>query len=260
MARTRAPLQLDRQRRKFLGVCAGLARYLDVEPLSVRLVFIACVVFGAWFLVPVYFVAWFLLDDNTNDTRQALAGNRVVKHFRTVDYRKRIYRNTRKGRWLGVCAGVADYLEISPFAVRLLVVLAFFLSGGLALLAYLAAWLVMDRLPEHYLPAPRRHRDPHRRWHARQERDEPPAGTGGRGAGEPGAEAAAGAQGHGGFRAHHGNAAPQEEDLQDELQSRRGEIKYCARKLLALQTRLVRMEAYVTSRRFRLHREFRNIS
>lgn len=224
MARNRAPLQLDRQRRKFLGVCAGLARYLDVEPLSVRLVFMACVVFGAWFLVPAYFVAWFLLDDNTSDTRQALAGNRVVKHFRTVDYRKRIYRNTRKGRWLGVCAGVADYLEISPFAVRLLVVLAFFLSGGLALLAYLAAWLVMDKLPEHYLPAPQRQRDP-----AAQ-------------------------------RAKRHNPPPAEDDLQDELQSRRGEIKYCARKLLALQTRLVRMEAYVTSRRFRLQREFRNIS
>lgn len=259
MARNRAPLQLDRQRRKFLGVCAGLARYMDVEPLSVRLVFIACVVFGAWFLVPAYFVAWFLLDDNTHDTRQALADNRVVKHFRTVDYRKGIYRNTRKGRWLGVCAGVADYLEISPFAVRLLVVLAFFLSGGLALLAYLAAWLVMDKLPEHYLPAPERQHKRHSCWHTRQDRDEPPVATAHE-AGECGAAAAARAHGHGGFRARHAKGAPLEEDLQDELQSRRGEIKYCARKLLALQARLARMEAYVTSRRFRLHREFRNIS
>ncbi|HHX81842.1 MAG TPA: hypothetical protein GX696_02525, partial [Pseudomonadaceae bacterium] len=51
-----------------------------------------------------------------------------------------------------------------------------------------------------------------------------------------------------------------QETLQDELHSGRREFKYCARKFIALQSRLARMEAYVTSKRFRLHREFRDLS
>jgi multidrug resistance efflux pump len=50
------------------------------------------------------------------------------------------------------------------------------------------------------------------------------------------------------------------QDLQEEHFSKRREFQYCARKFAALQTRLARMEAYVTSSRFKLHREFRNIS
>jgi len=41
--------------------------------------------------------------------------------------------------------------------------------------------------------------------------------------------------------------------------SKRREFKYCARKFTTLQERLAKMEAYVTSNQFRLHREFKNI-
>ena len=104
-------LGLDPRHKKFLGVCAGLARFLDVEPWSVRLVFIGCVLFGGWFLLPMYFACWFLMDDASQGIRNSLADNLAVKHFRTVDYRKKIYRNTRDAKWLGVCAGIADFIR-----------------------------------------------------------------------------------------------------------------------------------------------------
>lgn len=250
MARTR-PLQIDRTRRKFLGVCAGVAQYLDVAPWTVRLVFLGCVLFGAWFLVPAYFIVWFLLDDNTDDTRSALANNLAVKHFRTVDYKKRVYRNTRDARWLGVCAGIADYLEISPFALRLLFVLMFFTTAGFALLLYLAAWLVMEKAPEAALPAPRAARACRS---GGRRGAEPESGPGPATAQGPGAGV------HGRFQARHGEQPAADDSLQDELRSGRQEFKYCARKFIALQSRLARMEAYVTSKRFQLHREFRDIS
>lgn len=248
MAKSR-PLQIDRARRKFLGVCAGVAQYLDVAPWTVRLVFLGCVLFGAWFLVPAYFIVWFLLDDNTDDTRSALANNLAVKHFRTVDYKKRVYRNTRDARWLGVCAGIADYLEISPFALRLLFVLMFFTTAGFALLLYLAAWLVMEKAPQDALPAP--HAGRGKGSGGRRESGPEPGPATGQG---PGARV------HGRFHARHGEQPAADDNLQEELRSGRREFKYCARKFIALQSRLARMEAYVTSRRFQLHREFRDIS
>lgn len=231
MARSR-PLQLDKSRKKFLGVCAGLALYLDVEPWVVRAVFLGVVLFGAWFLIPLYFVVWFLLDDGSSDARTALGDNLVVKHFRTVDYKKRVYRNTRDAKWLGVCAGIADYLEVSAFAVRMAFVLLFFTTAGIPLALYLAAWLVLDKAPPAALPVP---------VHRGRGSDSGNADTSARDSRQ---------QQQDNFREH----------LRDELHSGRREFKYCARKFITLQTRLVRMEAYVTSKRFRLHREFRDIS
>lgn len=247
MPRSSRPLKLDRTRRKFLGVCAGVAHYLDVEPWTVRLAFLGCVLLGAWFLVPAYFVVWFLLDDNTDDTRSALANNLAVKHFRTVDYKKKVYRNTRDARWLGVCAGIADYLEMSPFALRLLFVLMFFTTAGFALLLYLAAWLVMEKAPDAVLPAPRPGRGSGAGRQGYNDREQTRAT-------DPGAAV------HARFQARHGGQQGAEDTLQDELQSGRREFQFCARKFRALQARLARMEAYVTSKRFQLHREFRNIS
>jgi len=65
-----------------------------------------------------------------------------------------------------------------------------------------------------------------------------------------------------------GEEIPEEEfDLDDEEPvkfksgtfSKRREFKYCARKFATLQDRLAKMEAYVTSNQFRLHREFKSI-
>lgn len=238
MTRSRRTLQLDHENKKFLGLCAGIANYLDVKPLSVRLVFIGCCIFGAWFLIPLYFGVWFLLDDASSSVRASLADNLAVKHFRTVDYRKKLYRNKREAKWLGICAGIADYLEISAFAVRLVFLLLFFTTGPFPLLFYIAAWLVLDERPAGLYP------------------EATLAGV------DAAATAGAAPDRQSGFERPQRPARPQRAAglSEEEFHSKRREIKYCERKLASLQERLVRMEAYVTSSRFKLHREFRNIS
>lgn len=59
---------------------------------------------------------------------------------------KRLYRS-RKNRMLGgVCGGIAEYFNIDPVIVRLIVVALFFV-GGSALLAYVIALIVIPYEP-----------------------------------------------------------------------------------------------------------------
>ncbi len=71
-----------------------------------------------------------------------------------VDSRKRagwgmnLYRNTRDGKIAGVCAGLADHLDVAHWVVRLTWVAAFLFTGTLALWLYLAAWFLMAPRPQ----------------------------------------------------------------------------------------------------------------
>lgn len=47
---------LDKQQAKFLGVCSGIARSLNVDPLWVRLAFVVSVLAGFGLPVLLYFV------------------------------------------------------------------------------------------------------------------------------------------------------------------------------------------------------------
>jgi phage shock protein C len=58
---------------------------------------------------------------------------------------RRLYRVTSEKRIAGVCAGLARYFEVDVTLVRLLVVAGSLCSGGLGLLAYIAAWIIMPR-------------------------------------------------------------------------------------------------------------------
>ena len=55
---------------------------------------------------------------------------------------KRLTRNSREGMFLGVCAGIADYLGIDPTVVRVVWVVSGFL-GGVGLFRYLIAAFIM---------------------------------------------------------------------------------------------------------------------
>jgi len=50
---------------------------------------------------------------------------------------KQLTRSTANRMIAGVCAGLGEYLNIDPTVVRLLFVLAFFLTGPGILIAYL---------------------------------------------------------------------------------------------------------------------------
>jgi phage shock protein C len=222
-------LALDRENRKLLGVCAGLANYLDVEAWIVRLVFLGALIFGVWFLIPLYFVAWFLLDESSAKVREVVDSH-MITHFKNVDYKKKLYRNTQDGKVFGVCAGIADYLEVRVFAVRMIFLLLVCFTGFL-LLFYFGAALVLDKKPLATYSQATAYADARRK-----------AGSS---RGDEAADTQAEAEWEG------------EASMARARFSKRHEFQYCARKLATLQTRLTRIEAYVTSKRFRLNREFR---
>ncbi len=229
-------LELDQENKKFLGVCAGIAKYLEVEAWTVRLVFLVCMCFGAPFLIPLYFFAWFCLADSSKGMRTAVTDSLAVKHFRTVDYKKKLYRNPAEGKLMGVCAGIAEYLEVSAFAVRLCFLVLFFLTG-FPILVYLGAVLVLDKKPVGGYVTDS----------ARSRRASRNASTSDDTANSRTANFA-------------DDADPrQTRSSRRDHYSKRREFQYCARKFSALQTRLARLEAHVTSSKFKLQREFRNI-
>jgi phage shock protein C len=47
----------------------------------------------------------------------------------------------------GVAGGLADYFDFDPTVMRLLVVLAALLSGGVVIIAYIVMWIVIPEAP-----------------------------------------------------------------------------------------------------------------
>lgn len=198
---------------KFLGVCAGIADYLGIKPWCIRLGFVIAVCLGFWLLIPAYFIAWLVMDKGrTGKLKDSLTHNPAVEHLRNVDYRKRFYRNPRDGKFLGVCAGLADYLEVDVFWVRVITVVVIFSSGFLALIAYFTAFFLLDPRP-----------------------------------GQPG------------YVTRHPEYSRFRDTLDETRHSRRPDMKSCSRKYASLQERLIRLEAYVTSSRYRTDRAFRQM-
>lgn len=61
MSRRNVTLYRDTDDQKIGGVCSGLARYFDVDPLLVRVGFVATLVFGGAALIA-YLLLWWLVD------------------------------------------------------------------------------------------------------------------------------------------------------------------------------------------------------
>ena len=67
----------------------------------------------------------------------------------------RFYIDKRNKKWLGVCAGIADYTGIDVTVVRIGVVLLTILGSGYPLIAYLiAAWIAPSKPAELYEQKP----------------------------------------------------------------------------------------------------------
>ena len=60
--------------------------------------------------------------------------------------RTRFYRNKRRGKILGLCAGIADYTGMSTTLVRWMMVISVFISsGGTIPLYFIAGWIAPDK-------------------------------------------------------------------------------------------------------------------
>ena len=60
---------------------------------------------------------------------------------------KRLYRSTTDTMLAGVCSGLAEYANLDPALVRLLFVLAFFVTGPGIFIAYLVMMIVIPSKP-----------------------------------------------------------------------------------------------------------------
>ena len=56
---------------------------------------------------------------------------------------RRLYRLAYDKKIAGVCSGIAKYLDMDVTLVRILVITAAIVTGGLVILAYIAAWIIM---------------------------------------------------------------------------------------------------------------------
>lgn len=62
--------------------------------------------------------------------------------------KKDLFRDPDKGKIAGVCAGLAEYFGMELWLVRILVVSAFFLfAGPFIFVIYIAAWFILDKKP-----------------------------------------------------------------------------------------------------------------
>jgi len=59
---------------------------------------------------------------------------------------KRVYRSKKNKMLAGVCGGIAEYFEVDPVIVRLLLVLLV-LMGFAGIILYLVAWLLIPENP-----------------------------------------------------------------------------------------------------------------
>ncbi|MCK5040969.1 MAG: envelope stress response membrane protein PspC [Sphingomonadales bacterium] len=67
----------------------------------------------------------------------------------------RLYKNPKDGRFMGVCAGVADYFDIRPGIIRLLTIVAFFMTGIFpTVFVYVLLGFVLEEKPEEIIEDP----------------------------------------------------------------------------------------------------------
>ncbi|RUO77406.1 envelope stress response membrane protein PspC [Idiomarina seosinensis] len=64
--------------------------------------------------------------------------------------KRQLRRNTEKGKLAGVCAGLADYLNIETWIVRVVFFTGFIFSSGFFLILYIAGWLILDKAPAQF--------------------------------------------------------------------------------------------------------------
>jgi phage shock protein PspC (stress-responsive transcriptional regulator) len=126
-------LYRDLNRKILGGVASGLAHYLAIDPLWVRLLFLATF-FDVFFLVSVsgiavisYVILWAITPgsyDLADETRY-----------------KRLFRDPENRVLGGVAAGLAAYFGVDTTVVRLLFILGLLL-GGTGLIIYFIFWFI----------------------------------------------------------------------------------------------------------------------
>lgn len=113
------------------GVAGGLADYLKVDPVGIRLLFAALTLFSGGVFLLVYLAAWLLVPE-------VPVGTAIPARPKS-----RLHRSATDRMVGGVCGGLAEAFRLDPALVRLAMVAAIVFTGGAALLGYLIVWVVL---------------------------------------------------------------------------------------------------------------------
>lgn len=105
---TRGSLYRNADDKLLAGVCSGLANYLGIDPIIVRIAFI--LLSGALFWV--YILLWIIVPSKSIES----------------NITKRLYRSADEKVIAGVGGGIAAYFNIAPWIPRLIFALPFILS------------------------------------------------------------------------------------------------------------------------------------
>ena len=129
------PLRRSQADRRLAGVCGGIARYLDTDPVFIRVAWIILSIVPGTILLGVlaYVVAWIIVPEAEPGTEPVRVGG------------KRLRRSAGDATVAGVCGGIAEYFAVDVTAVRVVWVLLSIFPGFVVcgLLAYAAAWFIM---------------------------------------------------------------------------------------------------------------------
>ena len=130
-------LYRDRWDKKVAGVCGGLGQFLKLDPTIIRLLVIfLCVITGLLPFLIIYVVIWILIP----------LGPRIYIEIKC----KKIYLSDRDKKIAGVCAGIARRFNFDPNILRLITILALFITGFFPILiTYFVGILV---IPKRYNP------------------------------------------------------------------------------------------------------------
>jgi phage shock protein PspC (stress-responsive transcriptional regulator) len=120
-------LKRDQKRKILGGVCAGIANFMNVDTVWVRLVF-ALLAFAWGFTIIVYIIMWIVVP-GTYDLTEPEVG-------------KKMFRDPERKILGGVSAGIASYLKIDVLAVRILFIVLS-IAGGLGVFVYIILWVVL---------------------------------------------------------------------------------------------------------------------
>ncbi|ALW86605.1 hypothetical protein AUC43_16880 [Hymenobacter sedentarius] len=149
-------LYRDMAHRKIAGVCAGIAQYFLINPLWVRLGFLALLLFRpvvstisfgtvhmshndglSGFAFLTYIVLWIALPkryDAPTPTDTMVNSGPLAG--------RRLFRDTSTAKIAGVASGLAAYFNIDVTLVRVILLAGLF-AGGFTFLLYIIMWIVL---------------------------------------------------------------------------------------------------------------------
>ncbi len=119
----------DTQRQLIGGVSAGLAHYLNTDPLWIRGAFIFFFLAGG-LTVLIYPILWIVLPGN-----DSIPENDSIRKF---------YRDPDDKVIGGVAGGLGKYFKTDPLIWRILFIV-FFIGGGFGLLTYIVLWIITPK-------------------------------------------------------------------------------------------------------------------